>query len=98
MLNPRIGQCVQVWYRAGYRDFMPYHGQVGRVVVASRGKPRNHGVTIDGKLVIVPCGNLRKVLDADAWMAEVRDWAASFPQIDGPLECDRGELNEREHE
>ena len=60
MTNPRIGQRVQVWYRADMRPIMPYHGRVGIVRIASRGKPRNHGVEIDGRVVVVPCGNLRK--------------------------------------
>ncbi len=61
MLNPRKGQVVQVWYRAEVRGAMPLHGRVGMVVIPSRGKPRNHGVEIDGRMYVVPCGNLRKV-------------------------------------
>ena len=72
MLNPRLGQRVQVWYKC---RSMPLHGKVGTVTVACRGTPRkcrvmifgklrggprNHGVTIDGQLYVVPCGNLRK--------------------------------------
>ena len=60
LLNPKIGQDVQVWYRIGIRHVMPHHGKVGRVTVVSRGRPRNHGVQIDGVTVPVPCGNLRK--------------------------------------
>ena len=43
----------------------PHRGLVGEVAVISRRPPRsrrgplNHGVTIDGTLVVVPCGNLR---------------------------------------
>lgn len=37
---------------------MPHHGKVGRLAVVSRGKPRNHGVEIDGRIVVVPCGNI----------------------------------------
>jgi len=62
LLNPRIGQRVQVWYRAGLRDAMPLHGKEGIVVLRSCGKPRNHGVKIDGKMYVVPCGNLRRAL------------------------------------
>jgi hypothetical protein len=61
MLNPRKGQPVQVWYRKGMREWMPYHGRVGTVAVVCRGKPRNHGVLIDGQLIAIPCGNLRPV-------------------------------------
>ena len=60
MSYPRIGQLVQVWY-AEDRLPMPLHGRIGTVVVRSRGKPRNHGVEIDGALFVVPCGNLRSV-------------------------------------
>ena len=61
LLNPRMGQHVQVWYRKGLREIMPHHAKVGTVAVVCRGKPRNHGVLIDGQVVPVPCGNLRKV-------------------------------------
>ena len=29
------------------------------VAIPSRGRPRNHGVKVDGRIVVVPCGNLR---------------------------------------
>ena len=58
--NPRIGQSVQVWYRAALRDAMPWHGCVGIIEEVSHGKPRNHVVRIGGQRVIVPCGNLRE--------------------------------------
>ena len=58
MLNPRIGQTVQCWYRV---RSMPLHGLAGIVRVASRSRPRNHGIEIDGTLYVVPCGNVRKV-------------------------------------
>lgn len=57
MLNPKRGSIVQIWYRD---KSMPFHGRYARVVVAGTGKPRNHLVRVDGELVIVPCGNLRK--------------------------------------
>lgn len=60
LLNPRIGQRVQVWYRAGVRDHVPLHGKIGTVVIRSKGRPRNHGIEIDGMIYVVPCGNLRK--------------------------------------
>lgn len=70
LLNPRIGQRVQVWYAKNskvfgpnYRDYMPLHGKIGIIVFRSCGKPRNHGVEIDGKFYSIPCGNLRKVAD-----------------------------------
>jgi len=58
--SPKTGQRVQVWYRESLRGFMPLHGKIGKVVVSSRGKPRNHGVEIDGTMFVIPCGNLRK--------------------------------------
>lgn len=61
LANPRPGQRVQVWYRRDRAAFMPLHGKLGSVVVVSRGKPRNHGVKVDGAVYVVPCGNLRKV-------------------------------------
>lgn len=57
MLNPRIGSQVQLWYK---NKEMPLQGRTGTVLVASRRRPRNHGVEIDGRLVVVPCGNLRR--------------------------------------
>ena len=59
LINPRINQPVIIWYRPSLRH-LPYHGQSGRVVIRSRGKPRNHGVAIGGRVVVVPCGNLQK--------------------------------------
>lgn len=62
MANPRIGQWVQLWYGARWRPFCPYHGAIGMVARVSRGRgPRNHGVRVGGRFVVVPCGNLRKV-------------------------------------
>lgn len=63
MLNPRIGQIVQVWYGKRWKAACPYHGKTGVVAIRSRGKPRNHGVVINGSMVVVPCGNLRKVVN-----------------------------------
>lgn len=63
MANPKRGQRVQVWYHRRYAHTMPLHGKIGMVVVVSKGKPRNHGVEIDGVMWVVPCGNLNKVKD-----------------------------------
>ncbi len=63
MLNPRIGQRVQVWYRAGLREGMPLHGKIGTVEIRGRGRPRNHRILIEGTPQIIPCGNLRKEND-----------------------------------
>ena len=55
---PKPGQRVRIRYRAGVREHMPLHDRVGVVVIVGRGKPRNHGVQVDGCLYVVPCGNL----------------------------------------
>ena len=59
--NPKPGRRVQVWYRKDRAPYMPWHGKLGVVEIASRGKPRNHGIRMEaGELVVVPCGNLRE--------------------------------------
>lgn len=58
LVHPRIGTDVVVWYRAGMREHMPFHARMGKVVIRGKGKPRNHGVEIDGQMIVVPCGNL----------------------------------------
>jgi hypothetical protein len=46
-------------YAAKKAPFFPHHGKVGRIVVVSRGKgPRNVGVLIEGRIVVVGRGNL----------------------------------------
>lgn len=60
MLNPRKGQRVQCWYNKKFCHLYELHGKIGTVVIPSRGKPRNHGVMIDGRFHVVPCGNLNK--------------------------------------
>jgi hypothetical protein len=59
--NPKRGQRVQIWYRADRATFMPWHASEGVVLIVSRGKPRNHGVLVGTTVIVVPCGNLRKV-------------------------------------
>lgn len=60
--NPRIGQTVQLWYADKWRPWVTIHGLIGTVVKRSNGKPRNHMIEVEGRLVIVPCGNIRKVI------------------------------------
>jgi ribosomal protein L21E len=60
IVNPRIGQTVRIHYNAKVAPHMPYHGKTGMVEIVSKGKPRNHGIRIDGELVVIPCGNLQK--------------------------------------
>ena len=59
IFHPRIGQHVRLHYAKGAAAAMPYHGRMGVVRVVSLGPgPRNVGVEIDGRLVVVPRGNL----------------------------------------
>lgn len=58
LLNPKPGQYVRVWYGRKYAHLMPLHGRTGTVVIISAGRPRNHGILVDNRLYIVPCGNL----------------------------------------
>jgi hypothetical protein len=62
ILDPRKGDRVQVWYGKKSRGQMPLHGQLGTVLIPCRGKPRNHGVLVDGEEILraIPCGNLRE--------------------------------------
>ena len=61
LANPRLGQRVQLWYAKRYAHTMPLHGKVGTVVIVGKGKPRNHGVKVDGVTYCVPCGNMNKI-------------------------------------
>jgi hypothetical protein len=54
----RVGLAVRIHYNAKRAPSMPCHGKVGRLAVVSRGKPRNHGVEVEGRVVVVPCGNV----------------------------------------
>jgi len=59
IFHPRIGQRVRVHYAKRAAAVMPHHGKRGivRIVTAGPG-PRNVGVEIDGRVVVVPRGNL----------------------------------------
>jgi hypothetical protein len=62
--NPRAGQLVKVAYAPSRRGIaqsggLLLHGQTGRIVIPSRGKPRNHGVEIAGRIVVIPAGQLQ---------------------------------------
>ena len=59
IFHPRPGQHVRVHYAKRVASTMPHHGAVGIVRVVAHGPgPRNVGVEIDGKLVVIPRGNL----------------------------------------
>lgn len=57
--NPKPGDRVRIRYRKGVRETMPWHDQVGVVVIACRARRcRNHAVQIGTAVVAVPAGNL----------------------------------------
>ena len=65
IFHPRIGQRVRVHYAKGIIPAMPYHGRTGTVRVVPRGPgPRNVGVEIERRLVVIPRGNLVVVGEA----------------------------------
>ena len=64
LANAKVGQRVKVRYSPkrdrGFWDRMPLQGKAGEIIIAGRGRPRNHGVLIDGTIYVVPCGNLNR--------------------------------------
>jgi len=59
LTNPRLGQVVLVRYNPRAKLIMGHlHDKLGTVIQRSRGKPRNHLVDVDGRLYVIPCGNL----------------------------------------
>ena len=59
--NPTPGQRVTLWYAEAKRRIAPLHGKPGVVFARAAGPgPRNHAVEVEGRLVIVPAGQLRK--------------------------------------
>ena len=59
IFHPRSGQCVRIHYARRSASLMPHHGVAGVVRTVSRGPgPRNVGVEIGGRIVVVPRGNL----------------------------------------
>lgn len=53
--NPKTGVNVTLRYKNKSHRL---NGKFGQVVIAGRGKPRNHGVKIDGVIYVIPCGQL----------------------------------------
>ena len=51
--NPKIGQRVQIWYRASLASFMPHHGRIGVVMVKAKPHygiaPKEETVVFAGK-------------------------------------------------
>ena len=59
IFHPRIGQRVRVHYAKRAAAVMPHHGRIGVVRIVTNGPgPRNVGVEIDGRIVVIPRGNL----------------------------------------
>ena len=64
LVNPKINQLVEIRYNPKMRGGelgTNLHGKTGRVVIAGKGKPRNHGILIDDAVFIIPCGNINKI-------------------------------------
>jgi hypothetical protein len=60
--NPRPGQLVRISYAASKRSATDLHGKIGRVVIPCRARrARNHGVEIDGRMVVIPAGQLQPI-------------------------------------
>ena len=71
IFHPRIGQRVRLHYIKRAAPIMPHHGKVGVVQVVGSGPgPRNVGVEVDGRTVVVPRGNLIAVDEVTRRVAE----------------------------
>ena len=61
--HPQPGQRVVIHYASRALP-MPHHGATGTVVIAGKGKPRNHLIQLaDGQRVVVPAGHLNKLVE-----------------------------------
>lgn len=57
--HPTPGQRVRLRYAKRFAHLSPHHGAVGVVLAFRAGRgPRNVLVEIDGRLVVVPTGNV----------------------------------------
>ena len=56
--NPKINQLVQLKYNKKKWPTALLQGKIGTIVLAGKGKPRNHAVNVEGVIYIVPCGNI----------------------------------------
>lgn len=68
MSNPKVGRPCRIWYAEKMRPLMPHHGMAGVILIAAKGKPRNHMVRvcpscagIASKELAIPAGNLQPV-------------------------------------
>ena len=67
IFHPRPEQRVRIHYAKRSASVMPHHGKTGVVRIVAKGPgPRNVGVEIDGKVVVVPRGNLVAIEEAQA--------------------------------
>ena len=58
---PKIGDKVMIRYGKKWAQYTPLHGREGIVAIVCLSKRcRNHGIEVDGKLAIIPRGNLFK--------------------------------------
>ena len=62
--NPKPNDRVEIRYAKHKRSIAKLHGKRGVVVIAGRGRPRNHGVEVDGVLYVIPAGQLFKEREA----------------------------------
>jgi len=60
LVHPRLHERVTIHYAARYGRYMPLQDRQGVVVLVGTGKPRNHGIEVDGRVYCVPCGNLNR--------------------------------------
>lgn len=57
--NPEVGDRVIIRYKKSLKDWFPLEGKTGTVqIVCKARRCRNHGITVDGQLYVIPCGNL----------------------------------------
>lgn len=73
LANPKPGTLVRIQYRRALHPIAPLQGKIGVVEVVSKGKPRNHGVRVDGRLHVIPCGHLVKL----GPLAQRLDWPSN---------------------
>ena len=65
IFHPRPGHRVRIHHAKQSASVMPHHGKVGVVRIVSSGPgPRNVGVQVDRRTVVVPRGNLIAVEEA----------------------------------
>jgi len=65
IFHPKPGQRVRIHYARRWWP-MPYQGRTGVVRILARGRgPRNVGVEIEGRIIVVPRGNLVAVPSED---------------------------------